>query len=90
MHSLGEKYSWLFESRFGIIAYNYWWGYTSAQIELMIADQPVINYHANKKKTGKAAEAEMEALADEFYAQNKGESMVGKEFSLNDFVSGKI
>ena len=32
--------------------WGYMWGYTSAQIELMTADSPVVTYPGKKKKKG--------------------------------------
>lgn len=86
---------WLFERRFGIRAFDYWWGYTTAQIELMVADQPVIDYGSKKDKKGmgnsRADVNEMDALADAWVKKKEAEGgMDGKTFSLNDFVEGKV
>lgn len=49
----------------------------------MIADQPVINYKKDKEK--KATKKDMDALYDKWNAE-RGESMVGKTISLDDFM----
>ena len=82
------------ERKFGIAAYDYWYGYSSAQIDLMVMDGPVIDYGTRKEKgmgNSQADVDEMEALADAF-AKKKAEegSMVGETFKLDDFVKGKV
>ena len=54
-YSLAEKFGFLFERKFGIRAYDYWWGYTAAQIGLMVADQPLVMYPRVKPRTPTAA-----------------------------------
>lgn len=88
---------WLFERRFFVRAFDYWWGYTAAQIELMVADQPVIDYnHDNKKKAKKSMiatkqeEDEMKDLVEAWKKDRNGKTYAGKTFSLNDFMEGKV
>lgn len=88
---------WLFERRFGIRAFDYWWGYTASQIDLMAMDGPVLDYGNNKKKGGKKSmiatkeeENEMKALVEAWNKDRQGKSYVGKTFSLNDFMNGKV
>ena len=93
-YSLGEKFPFLLERRYGIRAYDYWYGYTTAQIELMLIDQPVMDY-GSKKSTGmgnsRADVDEMDALADK-WAEKKAEegSMKGETFSLSGFMKGEV
>lgn len=72
------------ERRFGIAAYDYWWGYTKAQIELMIADQPFVSY----KKKKKATKQSMDKLYEEWEQRRKEKgSLVGRTIDLNSFFS---
>lgn len=83
-YSLAQKYPFLFERRFGISAYDYWWGYTAAQIELMAADAPFVKYRDNNKSHTKS---EMDKLADRWNEKRKEQgSMVGKKISLSDYL----
>ncbi len=95
-YSLGEKYPFLLERRFGIGAFDYWWGYTVAQIELMCMDQPMVTY-LDKDKKGKKSmiatkqeEDEMKQLVEQWKKDRNGKTFVGKTFSLNDFMEGKV
>ena len=88
---------WLFERRFGIRAFDYWWGYTTAQIELMVMDQPVVDYGHDKGKKGKKSmiatkkeEDELNDLVAAWQRDRQGKSYVGKTFSLGDFLEGKV
>lgn len=49
--SLSDKFPWLFERKFFIKAYDYWYGYSKAQIELMMIDQPITVYPKDKKNS---------------------------------------
>lgn len=84
--SLAEKFGFLFERKYGIAAYDYWWGYTSCQIELMIMDQPIISY--GEKKAKKSTRSEMDALSDAWYEKRCGRTVVGKKVDLNEFLRG--
>ena len=59
----------------------------------MVIDQPTVSWKQQRKSersmfgTKKEVD-EMEALADAWTEANKGKSMVGKNVSLSDFVSG--
>lgn len=89
---------WLFERRFGIRAFDYWWGYTKAQIELMSMDQPIIeNITKDKDKKGKKSmiatkkeEDEMKDLVEQWKKDRNGQTYAGKTFSLDDFMKGKV
>lgn len=77
----------MFERRFGIKAYDYWWGYSKAQIELMIADQPFVSY--NRKKDVKKTKKSMDALADAWFEKKKKDGSLGITNPLSGFGSAK-
>lgn len=65
------------------------------QIDLMVADQPVISYKSDKKNErsmfGTRDEVnEMSDLTEAWKKKRKNRSYVGKKFSLNDFMTNKI
>ena len=84
----------LFERRFGIRAFDYWWGYTACEIELMVIDQPVISYGKSKNRrsmmANKAEVAELDALQSAWEEKRNGRSFVGEKVDLNDFLKEKI
>lgn len=72
-------------------AYDYWWGYTSAQIDLMVSDQPLIVYKKEKKCNAdgsvKHTKKEMDDLYDRWAARKAAEgSMAGKKISLSEWL----
>ena len=69
LFSLGEKFPFLLETHWGVAAYNYWWGFTSAQIDLGLIDQPFVDYKSGDKK--KHTRAEMNELAAEWEERRK-------------------
>jgi hypothetical protein len=77
----------LLERRYGIAAYDYWKGYSAAQIDLMVLDSPVIDYGI-EKKTGLGNSAadvrDMDDLADA-WAKRKSEevTIIIVEFTLH-------
>ena len=95
-YALAEKFPFLFERRFGIRAFDYWYGYSSVQIDLMVMDQPVIDYNCKKNNGRKSMMAtkqemeELEALQKAWDKKRNGRTFAGKKISLNDFVNGKI
>lgn len=76
----------MFERHFGIKAYDYWWGYTKAQIELMIADQPFVSYKKDKEK--KPTRKDMDDLAARWAESKKSEGGKVKD-PLADFKGGE-
>lgn len=68
-------------------AYDYWWGYSSAQIDLMIADQPLVVYpkSGSKKMTKARAEAVYKKWKERKEKEG-GDMFVGKKVSLGDFL----
>ncbi len=95
-YALAEKFPFLFERRFGIRAFDYWYGYSACQIDLMVMDQPVVDYGGSSKKSEKSMigtkeeQDEMDSLAEAWLKKRKGESFVGKKVNLGDFVRGNI
>ena len=84
----------LFERRFGIRAFDYWYGYSACQIDLMVMDQPVIDYSGGKKKGSMmATRAEVDALdelTEAWEKKRQGKRFVGQTVDLNDFLTQKI
>lgn len=85
----------MFASRFGVRAYDYWWGYTSAQIDLMVADGPMIAYKKSKKRNAdgsvKHTAKEMDDLWDRWVKKKEKEgSVVGKTINLNEYLRGEV
>ena len=77
----------MFERKFGIRAYDYWWGYTIAQIELMAIDQPLVSY---KDKDRIPSKEKMERIAKQWAGERAGrKSLVGKEINLGEFLNNK-
>ena len=88
--SLSEKYPFLFETRWFTKAWGYWDGYTCAQIELGIFDQPVTDYHSQDKDGKNGSEPgkkEMDALALAWEKQRGGKTYVGGSFSIEDIFN---
>ena len=83
-YSLAEKHGFLFERRLGARAYDYWWGYTAAQIELMVTDVPIVRYKGDGAK--KHGRKEMDALADAWAARRKGKTLKGEKVSLSEWL----
>lgn len=71
------------ERRFGVRAYDYWYGYTIAQIELMTADQPLVVYNSKEKKH---TEAQMNDLADRWAEMKKKDGGKKETVSLSDYL----
>lgn len=72
-------------SRFGIRAYDYRQGYTIAQIELMAADQPIVNYKNDKEK--KPTKKDMDALYEKWEGGSK--VLEGGRISLTEYMRKK-
>lgn len=51
--------------------YNYYWGYTAAQIELAIVDGPVVVYKKDKKEKVKPSGAAVERAALAYEQETK-------------------
>lgn len=65
------------------------------QIDLMVADQPLISYKSDKKNErsmfGSREEVnEMDNLSEAWKKKRKNRSYAGKTFSLNDFMANKL
>ena len=81
----------MLETHYGVFAWNYWWGLTSAQIELGLIDQPFIDYDADKKKEKKHTRKEMDELARkwlEMKKENEGKSVADgwKAEKIDDII----
>ena len=81
----------------GIMEYGWRFGYTSAQIDLMIMDQATVEYGSDKDTRGKKSmiatkqeEDEMKNLVEAWKKDRNGQTYAGKTFSLNDFMEGKV
>jgi len=77
----------------GIMEYGYRFGYTSAQVDLMVIDQPVISYKTDKKKSMMASRAEvneLDALTDAWEKKRKGKNFAGKKLNLNEFLNNGV
>jgi hypothetical protein len=75
----------LFERRFGIRAYDYWNGYTIAQIELMAADQPLVVYKKDKKKG--SSKKTCDDIADRWAKKRKEKGSVLKRINLSEWMN---
>lgn len=76
-------------------AYDYWWGYSSVQIDLMIADQPLVVYPKAKRLNADGSKKhtlkEMDDLYDRWVAKKEKEgSLVGEKININDYLNNKI
>lgn len=76
-----------------VARYDYQWGYTAAQIELMFCDAPVIKYKRdddNKPKPGEKGFTRTAEQAQAAYAKWKArveaEKKAGKKMDLDAFL----
>lgn len=67
--------------------WNYYWGYTAAQVELAIADGPMIVYKKDKKKgaNAKPSSASVQRAALD-YEQRKKEGKTNISVDLSEFM----
>lgn len=75
-------------------AYDYWWGYSAAQIDLMVADQPVIVYKKDVKRNADGSvrhtKKEMDELWEKWEKKKAKEgSKVGKRINLGEWMREK-
>lgn len=76
---------------FGFIpvkAYDYWWGYTKAQIELMTIDRPLVVYKDKDKKpvhTKKEMDDLMKQWEEKKRKEREGKA---KKVDINEFLKG--
>lgn len=68
-----------------IRAYNYWWGYTAAQIELMCADIPVTNYSGGTEET-KITQETIDELRSNWERKHGGRK--NSNIKLTDILNG--
>ena len=69
-------------------AYDYWDGYTSAQIELMMIDQPITVYPRDKDKPRKHTREEIERIREAWEKKHGESGRMGEHVSLGEFLSG--
>ena len=93
MSAAGEKHSWLladkhyFGGLYTVKAWGWWCGYTAAQIELMLADAPVIVYNTKKGKKRKPRLSELRAT-EERYKERQKQGLT-RNVSIKDIMGGK-
>lgn len=76
-------------------AYDYWWGYTAAQIDLMAIDQPMVSYKKRDRRNADGSKKhtlkEMDDLYDRWAARKEKEgSVVGQTINLKDYLNNKV
>lgn len=69
-------------------AYDYWYGYTAAEIELMSIDQPLVSYN-NKKKEEKHTTEELNATMEEWERTHGSYELKGEKVSLSELFGHK-
>lgn len=75
---------------FGLIrinAWNYWWGYTAAQVELIAVDAPLVLYKPDKGKFGKVDRGRAMEVTEKW--MNKYKDKECEEINLADLLGGK-
>lgn len=88
MSAIGEKHGWLLADKhyfFGLFtckAWGYWTGYSAAQIELMVADAPIVVYDDGKKRPKRGA---IEKARSEWRSLSEGET---RNVKLSDLLGG--
>lgn len=73
---------------FPVKAFQYYWVYSIAQIQLMLSDKTLVLYKSDKKKGISAKEAD--AIADKWMAKKEArkEANKGKKLNFNDYING--
>lgn len=71
--------------------YGYYWVHTSAQIDLMAIDVPIVNYKRSKDGEVKHTKKEMDNVMSKWEAKRKAKGLstdfkVGEKVNLNDFL----
>lgn len=70
-------------------AYDYWYGYTAAEIELMSIDQPLVSYKSRKKNDGKHTAEEINATMEEWERTHGSYELSGEKVSLSELFGHK-
>ena len=80
----------MFERRFFIKAYDYWYGYAKARIGLMMSDQPITVYPKDKKNSinGGHTREEMRKIAEEWEKKHGKAGKVSDKVNLSEFLTG--
>lgn len=88
--TLSHKYPWLtsplilFGGLIKIPMFSYYWVMTSAQLELMACDQPIVIYNVKEKKHSKK---EMEELTRRWQKKKNMEESRGEHFDIKNFLN---
>lgn len=78
----------LFGGLYSIPMYSYYWVMTSAQIELLAMDTPIVTY--DRKGEKKHTKSELDKLKEDYYRRKKEEEANGTRVDLQEFlVKGK-
>lgn len=95
MSAIAEKRPWLMASRdyffglFRVKAWDYWWGYTAAQLELMVVDAPLVVYDTDKKSKKKRKPSALQiARSEKRFLEEHGDGK-GGAFSIAGFMNKK-
>lgn len=72
-------------------AYDYWWGYSSAQIDLMAIDQPLVVYPKGKDKPANHSKKKMDDVYARWEAKKSAEggTLKGEKVSLGEYLRSK-
>lgn len=78
---------------FGLIKipmYSFYWVYTSAQLDLLAYDTPIVVY--DKVKTGEETHSkkEMDELTRRWMEKKRKQESEGKEFNFKDFINAPV
>lgn len=68
-------------------AWNYWWGYSAAQIELIAIDAPLVLYKPEKGKFGKVDRTRAREVTEKWVSKYKDNG--GETINLTDILGGK-
>lgn len=74
---------------FGLVRVPRWdydWGYSAAQIELLAVDTPIVVYDKHKDKKPKPKASEVKAKAEEW--QTKYGDKRGEKIDLSELIGG--
>lgn len=76
---------------FGLVtvkAYGYWWGYTAAQIELMVADVPLMVYDTVENgQDGNPSAEQIEQARRKWENRYRGKT---SKIRINDILNGNV
>lgn len=64
--------------------YEYLWGHTAAQVELMSCDQPFVAYKRTREETMEEKSKRMDATVEKWRKRREK-----RKFNIHDFLNGK-